>query len=127
MNTEVMVADTSREDRLWGALAHLSAIFGFLVSAVVFIPFGFIFGPLVIWYWKKNTSEFVEDQGKEAINFQITMLLWFLLCWILKLVLIGFFLSFIVAIINVAMATRAGSKAYDGERYRYPMTLRLFR
>src|SRR5688572_10608492 len=56
------------DDRTWGMLAHLAALAGFIVPVV-----GNIVGPLIVWLTKKEQQPFVDDQGKESLNFQITM------------------------------------------------------
>lgn len=107
-----------RESQQWGMIAHLSALAGFV------IPFGNLIGPLVVWQLKKDNA-FVEDQGKEALNFQITVSIAVLVCLLLSLVLIGLLLLPVVGIGALVLAVMAGIKANDGEAYRYPFTLRL--
>lgn len=109
----------SNDERTWGLLAHLSALSGFVV------PFGSLLGPLIIWQVKKNEMPFVDDQGKEAVNFQITLLLALLVSGLLCLVLIGFLVLPVVAVYGLVMTIIAGIKANDGVKYRYPLTLRL--
>jgi uncharacterized Tic20 family protein len=74
------------DDRTFSMLAHLSAILGF------FFPFGSIIGPLIAWSAKRDTSEFVDENGKAAVNFHITWTLIIAALWILWL--IQFFGSF---------------------------------
>jgi uncharacterized Tic20 family protein len=99
---------------------HLLALVGLLGNGV-----GFLLGPLIIWVVKKDEHPFIDEQGKEAINFQITMFIAMIISAILILVLIGFFLMFIVGILMVVFPIIAGIKANNGEHYRYPMTIRL--
>lgn len=110
--------NTDRDSQQWGMIAHLSALAGFV------IPFGNIIGPLVVWQMKKE-NPFVEDQGKEALNFQITVSIAVLVCLLLSLVVIGLLLLPIVGIGALVLAVLAGIKANGGEAYRYPFTLRL--
>ncbi|MFA5684440.1 MAG: DUF4870 domain-containing protein [Lysobacteraceae bacterium] len=109
----------SAESRQWAMFAHLSALIGFL------IPFGNVLGPLVIWQIKKNEMAFVDDQGKEALNFQITVLIAVVACLVLSVVLIGFLLLPLVGIAALVFTIIGGIKANNGETYRYPFTLRL--
>lgn len=111
-------AADDKEARQWAMIAHLSALSGFL------IPFGNIIGPLVVWQIKKDMP-FVEDQGKEALNFQITVLIAVIVCFILTFVVIGALLLPIVGIATLVLIIIAGIKANSGEQYRYPLTLRL--
>jgi uncharacterized protein len=111
----------SAEAKQWAMFAHLSALLGFL------IPFGSIIAPLVIWQIKKNEFAFVDDQGKEALNFQITVLIAVIVCFILSFVLIGLLLLPVVGIAALVMTIIGGIKANNGETYRYPFTLRLIK
>ena len=113
------VGTPSAEDRQWGLFAHLSALSG------VIIPFGNIIGPLVVWQVKKDTSAFAANQGKEALNFNITVALAFVVAFILSFVLIGLLLMPLIGLAWLVFAIIAAIKANNGEYYRYPFTLRL--
>jgi uncharacterized Tic20 family protein len=113
------VAKPSADECTWGMIAHLSALAGFIV------PFGSIIGPLVVWLVKKDTMPYVDDQGKESLNFQITMLIAFIICAVLMVVLSGFVLLPLVALADLVLIILAGIKAQKGEGYRYPWALRL--
>ena len=111
----------SAEERQWGLFAHLSALVGFI------IPFGSILGPLIIWQIKKAEMPFVDDQGKEALNFQITVFLAVIVSAILTVVLIGFLLLLVVGLGALVFTIIGGIKANEGVAYRYPFTLRLIK
>ena len=120
MNEPNPVTDVPTQDeRTWGMLAHLTAFSGFL------IPFGNIIAPLVVWLAKRDQSQFVADQGKEALNFNISVLLAGAVCAALVFVLIGILLGVALFFYWLAMTIVAGIKASEGIRYRYPFTLRL--
>ena len=107
------VLETTNEERTLGMLCHLLALFlGFL-------------GPLIIWLIKKDDSPFVDDQGKESLNFQITVLLATIVAIPLCFVVIGFLLWLVISIGDVVFIIIATVKANGGERYRYPICLRL--
>ena len=112
------------EERQWAMFAHLSAI----VAAVVGLSF---LGPLIIWLVKKDTMPFVDDQGKEALNFNITVLIVFAILWILTFITFGIGilltgpLMFIVGLAALVLVIIAGIKANEGVAYRYPFALRL--
>lgn len=108
----------STEERQWGMFAHLSALAGFL------IPFGNLIGPLVIWQLKKDVP-FVADQGKEALNFQITVSIAAIVCIVLMLVIIGGLLLIALGIAALVFVIIAAIKANDGIRYRYPYSFRF--
>lgn len=108
-----------KEARNWAMGCHLAALAGFV------IPFGSIIGPLIVWLIKKDESSFVDSQGKEALNFQITMLIAFLVCIVLAFILIGFLLMAVVVIFNLIMIILAAIKTSEGQDFRYPVSLRL--
>ncbi|WP_140910238.1 DUF4870 domain-containing protein [Cognatiluteimonas lumbrici] len=111
--------------------AHLSAIVGGLVTAGWAGSIGCFLGPLVIWLVKKETMPFVDDQAKEALNFNITVALVFLVLLLLTIGTLGIGilltapLMIIVGIAWLVFTVIAAIKANDGVSYRYPMTLRL--
>lgn len=107
------------EERQMAMFAHLSALVG------IIIPFGNILGPLLIWLLKKETMPFVDDQGKEALNFQITVTIALLVCIVLMFVLIGLLLLPLVGLAALILTIIAAVKANEGTAYRYPFTLRL--
>jgi uncharacterized protein len=109
----------SADERQWAMFAHLSALIGFI------IPFGNLLGPLIIWLMKKETMPFVDQQGKEALNFQITVTIAMVISAILIIVVIGFVLMFIIGLAALILTIMAGIKANEGVAYRYPFTLRL--
>jgi len=109
------------EERNWAVGCHLAALSG-LVSGI-----GFILGPLIVWLYKKDELPFVSDQGKEALNFQITMLLCFLAACVLIFVLIGIPLLILLGIFNFLCVIIGAIRASEGVRYRYPFNLRLIK
>lgn len=112
----------SAEERNWGVLCHLSALLGVLAWGI-----GIVLGPLIVWLIKKDEMPFVNDQGKEALNFQITVLLASVVCTVLMLVAIGFLLLAILWIADLVFMILAAVKASEGVAYRYPVSLRLIR
>ncbi len=111
----------SKDERLWGMLCHLLSFSGYL------IPFGSLLGPLVVWMVKKDEMPFVDDQGKESLNFQLTMLIAVIVSAILMLVLIGFVLLGVLIIFQIVVVIMAAIKANDGVKYRYPYTIRFIK
>jgi uncharacterized Tic20 family protein len=118
------------DQRQWAMFAHLSALAGGLMTSAIG-GWGFFIGPLVIWLIKKDTMPFVEDQAKEALNFNITVSAIFLALLILTFVTLGIGalvtlpLMLIVGIAALVLIIMAAVKANEGIAYRYPMTLRL--
>ena len=114
-------SSVSADERLWGMIAHLSALAGFI------IPFGNIAGPLIVWMIKKDAMPFVDDQGKESLNFQITVTIAAIVAAVLIVFLIGFLLLPAVGLAALVFTVIAGIKANEGVAYRYPFTLRLIK
>jgi len=107
------------EVRQGAMLCHLSAFLGFV------FPFGSVVGPLILWQMKKEVDPFIDDQGKEALNFQITVAIAWLVCIVLAFAVIGFFLMTALAIATVVLTIIGAIKASNGIAYRYPFTWRL--
>jgi len=116
-----MNSNFSDDQKIWGMFAHLSAFFFF------FVPLGNILGPLAIWLVKKKEFPFVEDQGKEALNFQLSFTLYAFIAALLIPVFIGIGLLIAVAIVDLVFTIVAGIKAKDGIYYRYPFTLTVIK
>ena len=110
-----------QEERSLGLACHLLAFVGMV------FPFGNILGPLVIWLVKKDDSAFVDDQGKEALNFNITISIAGFVAFLLTFVVIGAVLLPIIGIFWLVMTIVAAVKANGGEHYRYPLTIRLIK
>ncbi|MGD9079714.1 MAG: DUF4870 domain-containing protein [Desulfobacterales bacterium] len=112
---------TEKEERQWAMFAHIGTF------SSMFVPLGNIIAPIVIWQMKKHESEFVVEQAKESLNFQITLFIYALISFLLVFIIIGFFLIFALVIFGLIMVIIGGIKANDGEDFRYPMTLRLLK
>lgn len=117
---ENMANTVEREHRNWGMACHLSALICW-----VGVPFGHIVGPLLIWLIKKEEIPFVDEQGKESLNFEISMSIYFLISLILSFVLIGLPLLLVIPIVQIVLVIIASVKISNGETYRYPFTIRF--
>jgi len=119
----------TREERTWALLAHLGGPAGLLLSAGLF---GFAV-PLVIWLARRDDSSYVGDQAREALNFQLTLLLVHLTGWLFALLTLGLGLLvvvpffFVLWIGELILGVVAGLRANEGVRYRYPLTIRFLR
>ena len=109
----------SQEDRTMALIAHLLGIVTWFI------------GPLVIWLISKDNSSksFVIDQSKEALNFQITLAIAYVIAFILAVISLGllFFVPTLVWVANLVFCIIGGVKANNGEAYRYPFALRLIK
>jgi len=109
----------SQEARQWAMFCHLAAFLGLV------FPFGNLIGPLIVWQIKKDLDPFVDAQGKEALNFQISVAIAFMISVLLMLVVVGFLLASLVCIGAIVLTIIAGIKANEGQAYRYPFSWRL--
>lgn len=116
-NKEVINPDP-KQDRTWATFCHLSSLVAFIG-----IPFGNVLGPLVIWLIKKNEMPLVNEEGRSALNFQISMTIYTLIAFILCFVAVGFLLIFPIIIINVVLIIMASVKTSNGEHFSYPCTI----
>jgi len=108
---------SEQDERLYGMLAHLGGFVGFV------IPLGNIIAPLVIWLTQKDKSAFVDYHGKEALNFQITLMIAYLIAGILVFVVVGIVLLGIVFVLSVIFMVLAAVAANKGEFYKYPFAI----
>ncbi|HET7656483.1 MAG TPA: DUF4870 domain-containing protein [Luteimonas sp.] len=119
------------EQRQWAMFAHLSALAGGIVTAGWAGSIGCFLGPLVIWLMKKETMPFVDDQAKEALNFNITVAIAFFVLFVLTLLSLGIGiiltgpLMIIIGLAWLVFTVIAAIKSNEGVRYRYPFAIRL--
>ena len=113
---------TNKEEQNWAMACHLTALSGFV------IPFGNVLGPLVVWLIKKDTMPLVDQHGKEAMNFQITVLIAFIISAVLVVIFIGFLLMAVVGIGALVLTIMAAVKVSNGQLdYKYPFAIRLIK
>lgn len=108
--------EPTKDEKTMAMLAHLLGLLSVL-------------GPLIIWLIKKDESKFVDDQGKESLNFQITALFVWVGLFILAAVTCGagglLFPVFLVLVL--VFCIMAALKANEGVAYRYPICIRLIK
>lgn len=107
------------EEKMWATFCHLSGLAGYL------IPFGHLIAPLIIWLMKRQDSDLIDRNGKEALNFQLSVTLYGVVASILIFVLVGLALLFALAIFQAVCVIIASIKTNDGIAYRYPLTIRF--
>lgn len=112
-------SDVTDEDRTWGILAHASAFAGLLV------PFGNILGPLLVWLIKKDESQFVAENGKQSLNFQITWTVLIVVAGLSILVGVGLLIVPVLALAWLILVVIATIRASEEEVYDYPLTIDL--
>ncbi|MGM0440753.1 MAG: DUF4870 domain-containing protein [Chlamydiota bacterium] len=111
---------SSQEAKKWAIFCHLGGLL-FLIG----IPFANVLGPLILWLLKRDTHPYVNVQGKEALNFQITVLIGVILSAFLAIFMIGFFLVLLILIADVILIIQAAIAVSKGQDYRYPFSFRL--
>ena len=111
---------TSSEVRTWSVLCHASALLG-----LFFHFFGHLLGPLLVWLIKRGDSPEIDANGKESLNFQISMLIYDIIAGILCLVVIGIFILIALWILNTVLVIIASIRTSEGKTYRYPFTIRF--
>jgi hypothetical protein len=124
---ETVIDMANKDERIWAALCHISAFAIYIIPLV-----GNILAPLGIWLLKKNQYPLVRDQGKEVLNFQISLTIYLLttyllLVLLLSFVFIGMTIIFGLLIFQFVIIIYAALRANDGESYRYPITIRLIK
>lgn len=118
MTTDPNVETTvSKESQNWATLAHLSAL-------VMFLGVPSLVGPLIVWLAKKE-DPYVEAHAKEALNFNISFLIYAIVAGVSVVLLIGLLALPFVFIAWFVLVIIGGMKTADGEFYRYPMTIRF--
>jgi uncharacterized protein len=110
----------TESERNWAMLCHLSAFSGF------FFPFGGIIGPLIFWLSRKDDSVWVNLNGKAALNFNLSVLMYVILSLPLMLIIIGIPIVIALGILKIVCITIASIKAARGEIFRYPLTIPFF-
>lgn len=101
-------------------LCHASALAGLFFHAL-----GFILGPLIVWLIKRGDSAEIDANGKESLNFQISMLIYHAIAIILCLILIGIPILIALWVADIVFVIIASVKTSNGEFYRYPLTIRF--
>lgn len=125
------------DEHAWAMMAHLA------VFAAGIVPFGHIFGPLTVWLIKRDVYPLVDDQGKESLNFQISMSIYSVILVVIIIVsalslaagdpergaliplIAGVAGLLLIALFSFILIIVAAVKSYRGERYRYPLTIRF--
>ncbi|MBZ9626669.1 DUF4870 domain-containing protein [Psychroflexus sp. CAK57W] len=110
-----------REDRQMLLFTHLSQLLN------LFTGFGGFIVPLIIWLTQKDKIEDMDKQGKQILNFQLTMLLAALVAVPLMLILIGFVIIAAVGLLTLIFPIINAIKANNGEPTHYPLSIEFFK
>ncbi|MBW1789430.1 MAG: DUF4870 domain-containing protein [Deltaproteobacteria bacterium] len=123
------LTETGESERTWAMVCHLSAF------AFLFVPFGNVVGPLIVWLIKKDESSFVNAHGKAALNFQISLTLFFILGAIIAVVasftvilpIIILIICLLLLIYGFVMIIVGGVSAYNGNYVEIPLSTRFLK
>lgn len=107
----------SSSDRLWSVLCHLSYFFGFALISFLF--------PMIVYLTMKDESQYVSHHAREALNFHLSLLLYFICCIPLCFIGVGFLLLAAIALTGIVCSIVAAVKASKGLFYQYPVTIRF--
>lgn len=114
-SSETQYTNVSSDERTLAILSHVLGIFFW------------IFPSLIIYLLKKDESKYVAEHSREALNFQISITIFYIISGILVLLLIGLLMIWIVYIANIILCIIATIKASDNILYRYPFNIRLIK
>lgn len=113
----VIDPDASPAERTYATFTHLTLLLAH--AAIPVVP------ALIMWLIKRKDSPFLDDHGKEAVNFQISLVIYIVLSAILSVILVGFVLMALVYVLGIVGMIMGAVAANRGEYFRYPMCLRL--
>jgi uncharacterized Tic20 family protein len=112
----------SQNERNWGMAIHLSALLGI---AVGFTFINFVV-PLLLWTIKRENSRYLDAQGKEVVNFQLSLSLALLALWVLRFTIIAYIAYVALAIAGIALIVKGALAVRDGTAFHYPFSFRFF-
>lgn len=121
-NTVQENTGSSKDERTFAMLCHIITFSGYILPII-----GNIVGPMVIWMMKRDEYPLVDDQGKEVLNFQLSILIYGIIGVILVFLVIGIFVLIALGIFVLIMTIIGAIKANEGVKYRYPLNLRLIK
>lgn len=121
--------DAPEDERNWALYMHLSMLIHIIVPVIGIVL------PIVLWLNRKDQSPFIDDHGREAINFQISLMIYSIALPILAAIIgiltcgLGWILMipasigpYALGVVGMILACSASTR---GEFYRYPMTMRF--
>ncbi|AKG23811.1 DUF4870 domain-containing protein [Calothrix sp. 336/3] len=150
----------NQQIRTWAMLCHLSGLCWIPLAALIwfgipiYLPFLNILAPLIVWNWKKHQDQWIDFQGKESLNFQLSLTVYTLIVVIISLFLVAttcgaaftsyvtskemttifdtliktlFVIGGFIFVLQLSVISFAAIKAYNGKYFRYPLTIRFLR
>ena len=117
----IRIEKTEEHGRIWATISHLAAFVGFI------IPFGNIIAPLIVWLLLRKDYAFVDEQGKESLNFQISITIYSFIAFVLFLIVIGIFIAPLIAIFMFIAVIVASIETARGKHFKYPLSLKFIK
>ena len=130
--TDLQTLSPSLSDRQWAAGAHVAALLAAMMTSLWAGVAGAI-AALIVWMLVRDKSAFATEHAKEALNFNLSMFLYAAIAVVLVIFTLGIGLIvalpmwLVLALVWIVCTLLAAFKAYDGQPYRYPITIRLFK
>ena len=121
MNENGQSYETTSDDRNYAMFTHIAALGGYI------IPFGNVIGPLVVWLMKKDQSSYVDEHGKASVNFQISLIIWSIVCIPLIFVIVGIFLLIALGVVGLVYLILNAIGATKDQAPSYPISIRFIR
>ena len=131
-DTSLQSSAPSQSDRQWAAAAHAVALLAALMTSWLVGIAGAV-AALVVWMLVRDKSAFAAEHAKEAVNFNLSMFIYAAIAVVLVIFTLGIGLLVavplwvVMALVWIVCTLVAAFKAYDGQTYRYPLTIRLFK
>ena len=118
------VEEVGKDARQWAMFCHLAG----LAWMTWLLPvIGGVVAVLIIWHLKRDDDPFIDENGRRAINFQLSMLIYFAASGLLCFVIIGLLLVPVVIVLNIIFTIIAAIKAGDGKYYKYPLSIKFIK
>ncbi len=108
------LSQTTNDERTLAMLCHITGLISFI-------------GPLIVWLLKKDESEFIDANGKQALNFQISIFIYSIVASMLIVILIGIPLLIALGLFSLVMIILASVKALNGEVFEYPLSMKILK
>jgi len=112
----------TEDERKYATWMHVTGL-----SSYIGIPFGHVLVPLILWLLRRKQSDYVNQQGVEILNFQLSITFYYMFSYIMIFILIGFVFLPVVFLLHVIATIMATVKTHEGGYFRYPATLRVIR
>ena len=108
-----IIGEITQDEKQMAMLAHILGLFTHIIA------------PLIIYLIKKEESEFISENAKEALNFQITVIICWFITVMATMVFIGILFIPVVIILNIIFCIQGAVAANNGAQYKYPINFRF--